>query len=314
MKDMLKSCKANSRVLNQLSLRGQEVDCEICNTEVLCVCPVQVTSSQEPQCTIAASSSETSKPLIAETAQHSEDAQSAQSTEEEVPQSEVSPVTISMHPPPQQAESSQQHLQTVPGQGSSVQAATKQNQDVMGSSTAHDGSAEASGQERHESDALQHEQSAHSLSSEEVLGMGLQWLQSAYKGWTAKIETCELPVLPAEPEGLEPVRSLLSGMQQAGKVCKTNHAHAPFGCSWLFSRAHWQCYRTRVAHHRRAVLTLEATSCLMLISIAVLGVPYLFAINSIHEHIGCVPSVINSMHEHTDGANTSCPNHALTLL
>ncbi len=206
-----------------LSLRGQEVSSEAdLHTQVTSIYPVQVTSSQEPQCTTGASSSETSKPLAAEAAQQAEDAQSVYSLEEGTSQPEGPPATSSMHPPPQQAESSQQHLQTVPGEGSSTQAATKQSQDVLGvSSSAHDGSAEAAGQERHESDALRHEQSVHSVSSEEVLGMGLQWLQSAYTGWTAEIETCTLPVLPAEPEGLEPVRNLLSGMQEAADITHT---------------------------------------------------------------------------------------------
>ena len=170
---------------------------------------MQVTSSHEPQCTTAASSSDPSKPLTAEIAQQAEDAQSAYSLEEGTSQPEVPPFANDIHPPPQQPESSQHALQTVSGEDSSVQAAAKQSQDVLGGATVQDGGAEASGQE---SNALQQEQSAQSVNSEEVLGMGLQWLQSAYKGWTAEIETCQLPVLPAEPEGLDPVRSLLSGM------------------------------------------------------------------------------------------------------
>ena len=183
-------------------------------TERTCTSPAQVTSSQEPQCSTAASSLDTSQPITAEAAQQAEDAESAYSTEEGASQSEVHPATTSMQPQPQHAESSQQHLQTMSGKGNGMQAATKQSQDVLEGPTAQDGSAEAlaQAQQGHEDDALQHQQSAHSVSSEEVLGMGLQWLQSAYKGWTAEIETCELPVLPAEPEGLEPVRSLLAGM------------------------------------------------------------------------------------------------------
>ena len=201
----------DSRVLSPLSLHSLKVCHQAgLRTEVKCACAVQVTSSQEPQCTTAASGSDPSKPLATEAAQQAEDAQSAYSLEEGTSQPEVPSATSSMHPPPQHAESSQQDQQAVSGEDSSAQAATEQTQDVLGGPTAQDGGAEASGQE---SDALQQEQSAQSVSSEEVLGMGLQWLQSAYKGWTAEVETCQLPVLPAEPEGLDPVRSLLSGME-----------------------------------------------------------------------------------------------------
>lgn len=79
---------------------------------------------------------------------------------------------------------------------------------------AHNDSAEASGQEGHDCDAFQHQQSMHSVTSQEVLRTGMQWLQSAYRGWAAKLDITVLPVLPAAPESLDAIRSLLSGVRE----------------------------------------------------------------------------------------------------
>ena len=187
---------------------------------------MQATSSQEPQCTAAACSSDTSKVLTAGVAQQAEDTQSPYGNEEGTSQSEGPPAAAGMHPPPQHSASTQPETQALSDQGEDTSAASEDSQDVLRGAAAYDGGAEASGQEEHESDKLQHEQSARSVGSEAVLGMGLHWLQSAYKGWTAEIETTVLPVLPAAPEGLHLVRRLLAGVDAAASAQWTSPVHS----------------------------------------------------------------------------------------
>ena len=117
-----------------------------------------------------------------------------------------------MHAASEISESSQQDIPSAPGiDGRSLEVAEQSQDSQDGGATVHNGSREASGQQRR-ADGLQHQQSEHSaqsVSSEDILSMGAQWLLSAYR---ARAADCPKP--PAVPEGLYFVGSLLPGMQE----------------------------------------------------------------------------------------------------
>ena len=218
-------------------------------TEAALGSSVQATSSQGLQCLAAGDSSEPPEALTAGTVDQAEDLQCAYSIEEADSLSKGPPAATSrMHPPPQHPETSQQDLQADSYREGSAPTATKhletcqqdlqpdshregsastaakqkQGMETLDGASLHDGIGEASGHERHHAGEPRQQHSVQSVSSAEVLGMGMQWLQSAYKGWTAEGEATVLPVLPAAPESLHAVGSLLSGMQDAAHIVHVN--------------------------------------------------------------------------------------------
>ena len=140
---------------------------------------VQATPRQGPQGITAVYDSETSKSFTAGSAEQAEDSQSAYSIEDGGPQSKDPLNTSSVHIA---LENSQQNMQTVSCKDGTALAVPAPNQGVIDGATAHDGSGGASGHASLHGDGRQHQQSVQSVSSEEALSMGMQWLQSVYRG------------------------------------------------------------------------------------------------------------------------------------